>query len=309
MALLGDIGFIFHTGIYSYYKYDNIKSARRRKLKNGSEWYLPRLVAGDYRPPSGTSETKTHHIQKYNNADYYLAPYQVERDKISEWMNICKKCKATYVIITAKHHDGVCLWNTNTRDETRKTKNDIVMIFKEEAEKIGLEFGVYYSFWEATEKTNVDYFNNICVLQIQELMNIYNPKHFWLDGDWPFKQKIICKTIDSIVNDMKHRGILVNDRLGNRKNTNQSYNVNSDRYIPSSLEFNWQHINTIGISWAMNTEQDSNDYKSGQDLVNLLNRVISLGGKLLLNIASDHLGNIDPNEYKSLCDFADIINQ
>jgi hypothetical protein len=49
-------GFIFHVGLYSFYAYDDISSARRRKLKNGSEWYLERLQNIKFRPPSGTVE-------------------------------------------------------------------------------------------------------------------------------------------------------------------------------------------------------------------------------------------------------------
>ena len=45
---------IIHYGLYSYYGYDDINSAKRRRVQNGSEWYFGRLIDNnDFRPISG----------------------------------------------------------------------------------------------------------------------------------------------------------------------------------------------------------------------------------------------------------------
>jgi hypothetical protein len=66
-----ELGCIFHLGIYSVMGFDDIKSSRKRNLKNGSEWYLKRLIEkGNYRPVSGWKETQEYHknnLRKDNN--------------------------------------------------------------------------------------------------------------------------------------------------------------------------------------------------------------------------------------------------
>jgi alpha-L-fucosidase len=95
--------------------------------------------------------------------------------------------------------------------------------------------------------------------------------------------------------------ILFNDRIGRRVfSMEPSFRVFSDRFIPIEYTENWQHINTIGVSWGYNKEQSDKHYKSGQDLRNLVRRVTDLGGSILLNIATDETGRIDPREQEAL---------
>ena len=63
---------IIHYGLYSYYAYDDISSAKKRTIQNGSEWYLGRLTDNNkYRPISGANLTKNHHNAVHNNIDYF----------------------------------------------------------------------------------------------------------------------------------------------------------------------------------------------------------------------------------------------
>lgn len=67
-----DLGIIVHYGLYSIYAYDDITSAKRRKIQNGSEWYYPRLLeTGSFRPISGHVETQNYHCKYYENCDYF----------------------------------------------------------------------------------------------------------------------------------------------------------------------------------------------------------------------------------------------
>lgn len=296
---LSQIGFIFHVGLYSFFGYDDINSARRRKpgTQNGSEWYLERLQDRSYRPVSGSDSTQKYHTKYGNNYDYFSAPFLVTREHVSNWMDVCKKCRASYVLITARHHDGFCLWDTKTTN--KKLNYDLVQIFKEEAERKGLIFGIYYSWFEFLQPMTIPYFESVCIPQLEELVK-YNPRMIWFDGDWKIQQITISTYIRNFVLYLRSNGVVVNDRITNSNKDIASFYVGSDRFIPIQQISNWQHINTIGISWGYNREQKDSDYKSGYQLYSLYNEVISKCGNLLLNIGPKHDGSLDENEVKSL---------
>lgn len=304
MNPIPQLGMIFHIGLYSFFGYDDIKSARRRRVGNGSEWYLERLQERSYRPVSGSDNTQKNHLKYGINYNYFNAPFSVNRERISEWMDICVKCRATYVIITTRHHDGFCLWNTKTTN--KKTQEDIVLIFKEEAEKRGLIFGIYYSWFEFLETMTIDYFTRICIPQINELLT-YSPRMIWFDGSWKITQKMLLEYIRNMVIFLKNNGIVINDRIGESNKDVASFYVGSDRFIPSQPMNNWQHINTIGLSWGYNKEQEDCDYKSGRQLFELLKTVVFLGGNLLLNIGPKHDGFLDSHELRSLNELSGLL--
>lgn len=319
------LGFIFHVGLYSYFGYDDVESARRRRsaTSNGSEWYLERLQERIYRPVSGSIETKIYHKQFGDNYDYFRAPFGVTRQSIKEWLDLCVQCRASYVIITARHHDGFCLWDTKTTKN--KLTNDILLIFAEEARKRNLLFGIYYSWFDFLTPFTIEYYNKICIPQITELLQ-YKPDIFWFDGDWKITQKSVKENIANIIYYMRTlvfqrpfyindvdieyiniNGIIVNDRICKENNTLASYNVFQDRFIPTNYMNNWQHINTIGLSWGYNREQKPQDYKSGKDLFNLLCNVTRLGGFTLFNLGPQYDGILDQNEVKSLNEFSILV--
>lgn len=300
----GSLGFIFHVGLYNYFAYDDVRGVERRNIMNGSEWYYSRLNATGYRKPGGTEATKRHHAEQ--DVEYFDAPLNITRETICDWLEFCKNLGATYVIITSKHHDGYCLWPTSNEHHSDV---DIIQIFKEEAEKAELKFGIYYSWMEVDHSMTIDYFNSVCCEQINELIE-YEPDFFWFDGDWEIKQKKNLATMDVILNKLHEKGITFNDRLGKRDSypVEPDFRVFSDRYIPKEPINNWQHINTIGVSWGYNKEQTKKHYKTGKQLTELYLQVTELGGSLCLNIATDHEGTVDPNELESLVEFYQIVN-
>lgn len=306
---IGDLGFIIHIGVYSFFEFDDVSSVRKRNIKNGSEWLLGRLLCKDtdYRTIAGHKEAKeffkTTGMNSYFEALQYI---NVSRETIRGWVDIFVKLGAKYALITSKHHDGVCLWDTDTTD--KKTNDDIVQTFKEEVEAQGLEFGVYYSWMEFDEKSDIPFFNRVCVPQVEELIAKYNPKHFCFDGSWVFSQKTVLAKIAELVEKLKNRGCIVNSRLGKGGNKDLAdYNVDVDRYIPDKYEENWQHINTIGLSWGKNIQQTDKEYKSGKELYSICEKVVDRGGSLLFNIAPNHLGELDPKEVKSLLELNKLI--
>jgi alpha-L-fucosidase len=294
-------GIIVHYGLYSAYAYDDIKSAKVRKVQNGSEWYYGRLIDNStFRPISGSFATKTHHQLNYNNSNYFDIANQLSptRNNIKKFIMQCRTVGATYIILTAKHHDGFCLWNTETTDKVSTV--GICEIFAEECIKQNIEYGFYYSWFEFDKSFTIDYFNSHCVKQLGEL-SLLKPKYIWFDGSWKITQKQIKIKINEICKNITDKGILINDRIGISPVPNYvTWNVQSDRFIPKIKTNGWQHVNTIGYSWGYN---QFDEYKDGKSIYKIYEQVQKLGGSFLLNIGPQKDFIICKDELKSLKEF------
>lgn len=104
-----------------------------------------------------------------------------------QWCSVLKNSGSKGVIITAKHHDGFCLWNTRTTNYNVMNSpfgKDIVKLLSESCKKFGLKLGIYLSPWDRHEKTyGSDAYNDFYVSQLTELaLNYGEIFTFWFDG-------------------------------------------------------------------------------------------------------------------------------
>ena len=129
-----------------------------------------------------------------------------------QWVDVCKKADLKMIIITAKHHDGFCLWPSEFTEFSMKNspyKNgngDIVKELSEACKDAGIKFGVYLSPWDRHEKTyGTPQYNDFFLKQLSELLSNYGKiDEVWFDGacgegengkkqvyDWPKYYKLI----------------------------------------------------------------------------------------------------------------------
>lgn len=107
-----------------------------------------------------------------------------------QWVLSLKACGMQGVIFTAKHHDGFCLWPTETTDYCIKNSpykdghGDVVGELCEACRKHGLKFGLYLSPWDRHQASyGTDEYVKLYHQQIQELADRYSPFfEFWFDG-------------------------------------------------------------------------------------------------------------------------------
>ena len=107
-----------------------------------------------------------------------------------QWARAIKEAGMTGMVLTAKHHDGFCLWQTEYTDHSMKNspykngKGDIVKEASDACRKYGLKFGFYLSPWDRnSEYYGTDEYNTYYKNQLTELLTNYGEIfHVWFDG-------------------------------------------------------------------------------------------------------------------------------
>lgn len=107
-----------------------------------------------------------------------------------QWARILKEAGFRMIILTAKHHDGFCLWPTRTTEYSvratlwRQGRGDVVKEVAKACWEEGLELGLYLSPWDRHEKSyGTPRYNEFFRSQLRELLTDYGPvAEVWLDG-------------------------------------------------------------------------------------------------------------------------------
>lgn len=131
-------------------------------------------------------------------ASTYAPPADIA-ERAAEWVENAKRAGMRSIVLTTKHHDGFCLWDSKYTDfdianPDIENKVDIVRAVSDACRKEGIAFSVYYSLWDRHEPTYreedkyayIQYMKN----QLQELMTQYGTVHeLWFDGAWDRKNE------------------------------------------------------------------------------------------------------------------------
>lgn len=108
-----------------------------------------------------------------------------------QWVRTLKESGFKMAIITAKHHDGFCLWPTKTTRHSvvssswKDGKGDVVRELRDACKKYGIKFGVYLSPWDRNASCYGDSpaYNQFFIEQLTELLTNYGEVHeVWFDG-------------------------------------------------------------------------------------------------------------------------------
>lgn len=113
-----------------------------------------------------------------------------DRLDCKQWAQIASDVGMRYAVLTAKHHDGFCLWRTKHTDycvSSAAVSRDVVGEFVDAMRDAGIKPGLYYSLWD---QNYPDYENDAAYAefmqaQVSELLENYGPiVELWFDGGW-----------------------------------------------------------------------------------------------------------------------------
>lgn len=237
-----------------------------------------------------------------------------------KWVLLAKKAGMKYVTITAKHHDGFALWDSNVSDydvaEFTNPKRDIIKELSEACKKHGLKLGLYYSHWVdwehpfgwdhskeiyglAPEKYD-EYWQQKVIPQMRELLTNYGDIGLiWFDMWIHHSKSIVSKEqllqLKSLIRELQPN-CLVNSRLGLsiEEDSDIDFKTLGDNELGSKKEeFPWQSPATVAHSWGFHTLEKQ--WKSTTTLLQSLISNVSLNGNFMLNIGPRANGDV-PHE-------------
>lgn len=228
-------------------------------------------------------------------------------------VDLAKRGGFKSVVITAKHHDGFCLFDSQYSDftitQSTPYKKDIIKDLAAACQRGGIRFGVYFSLidWNAKEGATIISDHNADPIapalhqnnlnQIKELLSNYGDiSEIWFDmGSLTQEQsKEIRKQVKDIQPDC-----MIGGRLGNGQG---DFNVLADNELPDEfkIEQPWQTVNSIFTdTWGYRAWQKNGDVdeKAKEHLSRIVNTIIK-GGNYTLNIGPKGDGSIVEFEKK-----------
>jgi alpha-L-fucosidase len=216
-----------------------------------------------------------------------------------DWAKLAKAAGQKYMVMTTKHHEGFCHFNTSTTDYCAPKQGpgrDLVKEFVDAARGEGLRVGFYYSLmdWhhpdgarcadnEAARRRFVDYIHT----HVRELMTNYGKIDIlWYDVAWPLDAK---GWESEKMNDMVFKlqpDIVVN----NRNKLDGDFSTPEQRIEASAGDRAWESCMTLNDSWGYHRADDG--WKSPKTVVRNLITCAHDGGNYLLNIGPKPDGSI-----------------
>ncbi|WP_200974545.1 alpha-L-fucosidase [Echinicola sp. 20G] len=232
-----------------------------------------------------------------------------------KWAELISESGAKYAVITAKHHDGVALWDSKVSDLTvvKKTpaKRDLIGPFMEALEEKGVKKGLYYSVldWSHPDydrQTRVKYrykndperfqkFVDFNFKQLEELSLNYHPDLYWFDGDWEHKAEQ-WKSKELKEQLIKwNPNIIVNSRIGGGLGDYATPEQGVPVARPNSKY--WELCLTMNNSWGY--QHNDHAYKTPNELLRIFVDCLHMGGNLLLDVGPKPDGTI-PEEAENI---------
>ena len=234
-----------------------------------------------------------------------------------EWVILAKKSGMKYVTITAKHHDGFALWDSEVSNydvaDYTNPQRDIIAELAEACRKHGLKLGLYYSHWVdwdhefgwdhtkeiypiSAEQYN-QYWQEKVMPQMRELLTNYGDIGLiWFDMWIHHSESIVTKEqllqLKGLIRELQP-DCLVNSRLGLsvEEDSDIDFKTLGDNQLGNKKEkFPWQSPATVAHSWGFNAYDT--EWKSTTTLLKSLISNASLNGNFMLNIGPRANGNV-----------------
>lgn len=218
-----------------------------------------------------------------------------------EWAALAKRAGMKYMVMTTKHHEGFCLWDTRQTDYNAVKcgpGRDLVREYVEACREFGLRVGFYYSLmdWhhpdgarcakdEAARRRFVD-FTQGCV---RELMSNYGKIDvLWYDVSWPLPSPEAWESKKMNAMARKLQPDLI---INNRSQLPEDFGTPEEHIQAAEVGRAWEACMTFNGSWGWQPTPPE-DWLSTRAVLNMLRTCTAGGGNLLLNIGPKPDGSV-----------------
>lgn len=262
--------------------------------------------------------------------DTYMAQldgFDAQKWDPDAWADLFVEAGAAYAVLTAKHHDGVALWDTQAGDlsvvKRTPAARDLITPYVDALRRRGLKVGLYYSHldWSHPDYATVrpdgqdpddrgnpyampavgeesperwDAFLAFHRAQVRELLGLFQPDLLWFDGEWERspEQWGMAELAELIAELSPHT--VVNGRL-----TGHGDYATPEQGVPvEPPKGPWELCLTVNDSWGYQPQDDH--HKSPRQLVRVFAETVGGGGNLLLAVGPKADGTIPPEQAERL---------
>lgn len=264
-------------------------------------WGLYAIPAGIWngQETEGIGEWLMHRFQipvkEYEQLANHFNPVKFDA---KAWVSMAKAAGQKYITITAKHHDGFCLFKSAVTDynvvDGTPFGRDICKELAEECARQGLTMCFYYSqdqdwhqpdaygnTWdfEYDEERFIDYIDHFVKPQVTELLTNYGPIGLiWFDTPYSIKEQQSAE-LAALVHALQPN-CLVSGRVGNAQG---DYASAGDNMIPEAMTAgDFETPATINDTWGFKV--NDHNWKSTRDMLHKLVDIVSKNGNYLLNV-------------------------
>ncbi len=246
-------------------------------------------------------------VEEYDNLYKQFNPANFDPDN---WVSVAKAAGMKYIILTTKHHDGFCLWNTRQTDfniMNSPLHRDVVKELAEACKKQGIAFGTYYSTtdWHhpdfpltspggKTERavSNLDAYTTYLKRQVAELLVNYGPLFvLWFDVPQKF-DSIRGQGVINFAHSLQP-DIIINNRTGAKGD----FDTPEQRVGGFQNNRPWESCMTIANQWAW---KPNDEVKTLEQCLHSLIRTAGGDGNLLFNVGPMPDGTIEPLQVERL---------
>jgi alpha-L-fucosidase len=269
-------------------------------------------------------------------AGRYLGRFNPEHYDPLAWARLARQSGMRYVVVTAKHHEGFCLWDSAFTDyKATQTPHgrDLIAPLVEALRAEDLRVGLYYSLldWhhpdftidvhhplrdhaeaaELNRTRRMPRYAEYVRQQVEELLTRFRPDILWCDFSYPgreyrglpgkgaddWESEKLLALIRKLSPD-----IIVNNRLDlppGQADVHTPEQVQPTEWVRMDGEpVVWEACHTFSGSWGYHRDEYS--WKSPEQLIMLLVNTVSCGGNLLMNVGPTPLGTFDPRAVRAL---------
>ncbi|HEV58923.1 MAG TPA: carbohydrate-binding protein [Phycisphaerales bacterium] len=298
-------------------------------------WGLYAIPAGEWKGGTNHAEWIRHTAQiPLEEYDRFVHQFNPTRFDPDEWVRLAKYAGMKYIVITSKHHDGFCLWDSKQTDyDVMSTPygQDILRKLTDACNRHGLRMCFYHSImdwhhpdylprrpWEAASRPaqGADFSRYIAYMkrQLAELIQNYRPHVLWFDGEWESTwTHDMGADLYNYVRGLKPE-IIINNRVDKGRQGMQGLTREGDyrgdfgtpeQEIPHQglPGVDWESCMTMNDHWGWN--KNDHNWKSGPDLIRKLIDIASKGGNFLLNVGPKPDGTFPQEAIERLKEIGD----
>lgn len=288
-------------------------------------WGLYSVLAGKWKDDDRWAEwiRNNAHIP-VKEYDTLLARWNPTAFDPDEWAALAKRAGMKYAVLTTKHHDGFCLWDSPLGDfdvMATPSQRDICRDLAKALRKRDVRVGWYHSImdwhhhdylprrdWELADRpegdARFDRYVTYLHTQVHELLTNYgNIDILWFDGQWePTWTHKLALALEAQVR-LTAPKLLINNRIdgsGAPKVGGLGDFGTPEQEIPATGTpgVDWESCITMNDNWGF--KASDHNWKSPRRLIELLVETASKGGNLLLNVGPRGDGSFPPEAVERL---------